>query len=225
MKTCNAKKHVNCVTNPRTYQQHPLDSLFQAHFDCAPNVRHVEKQLHGALERTGFFHNDHPRPRLKSFKTDIKTKGRCNADVAFVAILDFFLFCKFNCPKMKRSCRGWIHTVRAYLLIFHGSVYHFVVAVCFPGLAQLYSCIDIERRRKTICPTTWCFCRIDHNSIFFGRPLQDIRMHCFLHVSQRLAVATFFVHKFSRTLPHDELIIFDQNCTFTLSRRCGTVVA
>lgn len=36
VKTCNAKKYVNCVTNPRTYQQHPLDSLFQAHSDCAP---------------------------------------------------------------------------------------------------------------------------------------------------------------------------------------------
>lgn len=37
VKTCNAKKKVNYVANPRTYQQHPSDSLFhQAHFDCAP---------------------------------------------------------------------------------------------------------------------------------------------------------------------------------------------
>ena len=46
----------------------------------------------------------------------------------------------------------------------------------------------------------------------------------FLHVSQRLAVATFFVHKFSRTLPHDELIIIDQNHPFQTLRHSRRVM-
>jgi len=46
----------------------PLTHCFIRRILIVHLVRHVEKQLHGAH---GVYDNDHPRPRLKPFKTDI----------------------------------------------------------------------------------------------------------------------------------------------------------